>query len=85
MLFGLYDAPECVPEVLNPFIVIEWTQLRLLGLKMLSVGLLPTHSDPNMSIRKLYMTIQRTSQQPMPASGWLGFTAPEDLRSCLAI
>ena len=38
MLFGLGDTGRGVPQVLNPFILIVWTQLKVMGLRMLSVG-----------------------------------------------
>ena len=38
VLFGLCDAGRGVPQVLNPSIFIVWTQLKVMGLRMLSVG-----------------------------------------------
>ena len=57
VLFGLWDSPKYVTEVLNPLIVIVWIQLRLVGLRMLSMGLHLAHLGPNLSIIKLQMAI----------------------------
>ena len=38
VLFGLCDAGRGVPQVFNAFIVIAWTQLEVISLRMLSVG-----------------------------------------------
>ena len=57
MLFGLCDGPKGVTEVLNPLIVIVWIQLRLVGLRMLSMGLHLANFGPNLSIIKLQMAI----------------------------
>ena len=56
-LFGLWDSPKYVTEVLNPLIVIVWIQLRLVGLRMLSMGLHLAHLGQNISIIKLQMAI----------------------------
>ena len=52
VLFGLYDAPRDVPQVLNPFILIVWTQLKVIGLRMLSVGQHLALLCPNLSITR---------------------------------
>ena len=57
VLFGWCDSPKYVTEVLNPLIVIVWIQLRLVGLRMLSMGLHLAHLGPNLSIIKLQMAI----------------------------
>ena len=57
VLFGLCDSPKYVTEVLNPLIVIVWIQLRLVGLRMLSMGLNFAHLGSNLSIIKLQMAI----------------------------
>ena len=57
VLFGLCDSPKYVTEVLNPLIVIVWIQLRLVGLRMLSMGLHLAYLGPNLSILKLQMAI----------------------------
>ena len=57
VLFGLCDSPKYVTEVLNPLIVIVWIQLRLVGLRILSMGLNLAHLGPNLSTIKLQMTI----------------------------
>ena len=38
VFFGLCDTGRDVPQVLNPSIVIVWTQLDVMSLRMLSVG-----------------------------------------------
>ena len=53
VLFGLCDSPKYITEVLNPLIVIVWIQLRLVGLRMLSMGLHLAYLGSNLSILKL--------------------------------
>ena len=38
VLFGLCDAGRGVPQVFNAFIVIAWTPIEVISLRMLSVG-----------------------------------------------
>ena len=52
VLFGLCDAGRGVPQVLNPSILIVWTQLKVMGLRMLSVGQHLAVLCPNLSIRR---------------------------------
>ena len=52
VLFGLCDAGRGVPQVFNPFIVIVWTQLKVMSLRMLSVGQHLAVLCPNLSIRR---------------------------------
>ena len=58
-LFGLCGAPRDVPQVLNPSIVIVWTQLRVLGLRMLSAGLYLSLLHPNLFITRLQMVVSK--------------------------
>ena len=50
VLFGLCDAGRGVPQVFNPFIVIVWTQLKVMSLRMLSVGQHLAVLCPNLSV-----------------------------------
>ena len=50
VLFGLCDAGRGVPQVFNTFIVIVWTQLKVMGLRMLSAGQYFALLRPNLSI-----------------------------------
>ena len=38
VLFGLCGTKRGVPQVVDPSILIAWTQLEVVGLKMLSTG-----------------------------------------------
>ena len=50
VLFGLCDARRGVPQVFNAFIVIAWTQLEVISLRMLSVGQHLAVLCPNLSL-----------------------------------
>ena len=50
VLFGLCDAKRGVLQVLNPSILIVWTQLKVVGLGMLSAGQHLALLCPNLSI-----------------------------------
>ena len=50
MLFSLYDTRRGDPQVLNPSIIIVWTQLKVVGLGMLSAGQHLALLRPNLSI-----------------------------------
>ena len=50
VLFGLCDAGRGVPQVFNAFIVIAWTQLEVISLRMLFVGQHLALLRPNLSI-----------------------------------
>ena len=50
VLFGFCDANRGVPQVLNPYILIIWTNIKVVGLGMLSVGQHLALSRPNLSI-----------------------------------
>ena len=57
VLFGLCDASRGVPQVLNTFILIVWTQLRVVGLRMLSVDQHLAVLHPNLSVTRPQITI----------------------------
>ena len=50
VLFGLCDAKRGVPQVLNPSILIVWTQLKVVRLRTLSAGQHLALLHPNLSI-----------------------------------
>ena len=52
VLFGLCDAGRGVPQVFNAFIVIVWTQLKVISLRMLSIGQYLAILCPNQSITR---------------------------------
>ena len=85
MLFGLYDARRGVPQVLNPSILIAWTQLKVVALRMLSAGQHLALSRQNLSIITPQIAVSEEPRQPVIASDLLCFAAPEDLDSCLNI
>ena len=58
-LFGLYDAAGGVPHVLNPPIVIVWSQLKVMRLRMLSASRHLALSLSNMSVMRLQMTVSK--------------------------
>ena len=57
MLFGLCDAGRGVPQVFNAFIVIAWTQLEVISLRMLSVGQHLAVLCPNPSITRPQISV----------------------------
>ena len=57
VLFGLCDTGRDVPQVFNPFIVIVWTKLKGMGLRMLSVGQHLALLCQILSIRKPQMAV----------------------------
>ena len=62
MLFGLYDARRGVPQVLNPSILIAWTQLKVVGLRMLSAGQHLALSRQNLSIIRPQIAVSEELQ-----------------------
>ena len=52
VLFSLCDAGRGVPQVLNPFILIIWAPLKVVGLRMLSAGEHLAILCPNLSITR---------------------------------
>ena len=46
-----------IPKVLNPSILILWIHFRVVGVKILSIGLHLTILRPNQSVIRLQMTI----------------------------
>ena len=64
VLFGLCDAGRGVPRVFNAFIVIAWTQLEVISLRMLSVGQHLAVLCPNPSITRPQISV---SEEPPAA------------------
>ena len=50
VLFGFWDASRGVPQVINPLILVLWTQLNIMALRMLSVGQHLALLNQNLSI-----------------------------------
>ena len=50
VLVAMNDMGRGVPQVFNPFIVIVWTQLKVVDLGMLSAGQHLVLLRPNLSI-----------------------------------
>ena len=50
VLFLLYDTKRGVPQILNPSILIAWTQLEVIGVRMLFAGQHLALLRPNLSI-----------------------------------
>ena len=57
VLFCFSDAGRGVPQVLNPSIVIVWTQLKVVGLRMLSAGQHLAILRPNLLVARSQITI----------------------------
>ena len=57
VLFSLCGAIKGAPQVLNPSILIAWTHLKVVGLRMLSTGQHLAHLLPNLFITRPQMPI----------------------------
>ena len=57
VLFGFYGASRGFPQVPNTSILIVWTQLRVVGLRMLSAGQDLAILRPNLPVARSQITI----------------------------
>ena len=64
VLFGLCDTGRGVPQVLKLYILIVWTQLKAVGLEMLSAGY---HLGLLRSQLSIIRPITAISEEPLTA------------------
>ena len=67
VLFGLCGTKRGVPQVVDPSILIAWTQLEVVGLKMLSAGQHLALLRQNLSIIRPQIAV---SEQLPPARNY---------------
>ena len=72
VLFGLSGAPRDIPQVLNPSIVIVWTKLKVMGLRMLSVGQHLALLCPNLPIIRPRIVVSEELPEARNRYSWIG-------------